>query len=263
MTTVSTRWSIDRRFHPEDKPMRYVQNFPACAFARSGFFLAACLVAAALAGTPALAQSGGDALYAVTYVGISPDWILQGGGALKQYRDQSRKEAGNLEFDVMQETDRPDQFMIVEGWKDEAAFKAHEKGAGASLFNFTLQAIRTAPPNQFLVRPFATAPARTMPAGTVVHMVEHVDIIPPRAAEVQPALKALAEATQKEPGAVRYDIYQVSAPRTNHFAIVGVWTDAKAYDAHEASAQTKAFRAATAPPVRGNLYDQRLYKEIQ
>lgn len=222
---------------------------------------AGCLIAA-LAGMPALAQSPSEPVYAITYVGISTDWTLQGGGLLKQYRDQSLKEPGVLEFAVMQEAGRPDQFMIVEGWKDEAAFKAHEKGANASLFNFTLEAIRTYPPNQFVVRPFATAAAKPAAAGAV-HMIEHVDIIPPRAAEVQPALKALAEASQKEPGALRYDIYQVSAPRTNHFAIVAAWNDAKAYDAHEISPQEKAFRAATVAPVRGNLYDQRIYKDIQ
>jgi quinol monooxygenase YgiN len=225
------------------------------------FFLAAGVVAA-LAGMPAFAQSPSEPVYAITYLGISTDWTLQGSGLLKQYRDQSLKEPGVLEFAVMQEANRPDQFMIVEGWKDEAAFKAHAKGANASLFNFTLEAIRTYPPNQFVVHPFATAAAKPAPAGAV-HMIEHVDIIPPRLAEVQPALKALAEASQKEPHALRFDIYQVSAPRTNHFAIIGAWTDAMAYDAHEVSPQEKAFRAATVAPVRGNLYDQRLYKDVQ
>jgi quinol monooxygenase YgiN len=219
-------------------------------------------VVAALAGTPALAQSPSEPVYAITYLGVSTDWTLQGGGLLKQYRDLSLKEPGILEFAVMQEASRPDQFMIVEGWKDEAAFKAHEKGANASLFNFTLEAIRAYPPNQFVVRPFATAAAKPAAAGAV-HMIEHIDIIPPRAAEIQPALKALAEASQREAGALRFDIHQVSAPRTNHFAIIGAWTDAKAYDAHDVSPQVKAFRAATVAPVRGNLYDQRLYKDLQ
>jgi quinol monooxygenase YgiN len=229
---------------------------------RIEFFLAAGCVVAALADMPALAQPLSEPVYAISYVGISPDWTLQGGGLLKRYRDQSLQEPGVLEFAVMQEASRPDQFMIVEGWKDEAAFKAHEKGANASLFNFTLEAIRTYPPDQFVVRPFATAAAKPAPAGAL-HMIEHVDIIPPRVAEVQRALKALTEASQAEPRALRFDIYQVSAPRTNHFAIVGAWTDAMGHDAHEVSPQVKAFRAATVAPVRGNLYDQRLYKDIQ
>jgi quinol monooxygenase YgiN len=226
------------------------------------FSLAAGCAVAALASMPALPQSLSEPVYAITYVGISPDWTLQGDGLLKQYRDQSLKEPGVVEFVVMQEANRPDEFMIVEGWKNEAAFKAHEKGTNASLFNFALEAVRTYPPNQFVVRPFATAPTKPAPAGAV-HMIEHVDIIPPRAAEIQPALKALAEASQKEPRALRFDIYQVSPPRSNHFAIIGAWTDAVAYDAHEVSPQERAFRAATAAPVRGNLYDQRLYKDIQ
>ena len=230
-----------------------------------GFVVAALLVAtllvAILAGPPARAQSPSEPVYAITYVGISTDWTLQGGGLLKQYRDLSLKEPGVLEFAVMQEVSRPDQFMIVEGWKDEAALKAHEKGPNASLFNFTLEAIRTYPPNRFVVHPFVTATAK--PAAGALYMIDHIDIIPPRAAEVQPALKTLAEASQKEPGALRFDMYQVSAPRTNHFAVISAWTDAKAYDAHEVSPQVKAFRAATVAPARGNLNDQRVYKDIQ
>src|SRR5271156_4805311 len=100
------------------------------------FFSAAACVVAPLAVMPALAQSPSEPVYAITYLGISTDWTLQGGGLLKQYRDASLKEPGVLEFAVMQEASRPDQFMIVEGWKDEAALKAHEKGASASLFKF-------------------------------------------------------------------------------------------------------------------------------
>jgi len=112
------------------------------------------------------------------------------------------------------------------------------------------------------VNPFATAPAKATPAGAV-HVIEHIDIIPPRANEIQPVLKSLAEASVKDPGTLRFDVYQVAAPRVNHFAVVSAYADAKAYDAHEASPQAKAFRAATLPPVRGNLNDQRIYKDIQ
>jgi quinol monooxygenase YgiN len=47
--------------------------------------------------------------------------------------------------------------------------------------------------------------------------------------------------------------------------VVAVWTDAKAFDAHETAAYTLQFRAATAQggrAWRANLYDQRLYKGL-
>jgi quinol monooxygenase YgiN len=88
---------------------------------------------------------------------------------------------------------------------------------------------------------------------------------PAYAAAAQPLVKALAESTKKEAGAVRYDVYRQPPPRINHYEVVSAWTDAKAFDAHETAAHTLLFRAASimgggAP--RANLYDQRLYKAL-
>ena len=76
--------------------------------------LTICLVIGAA--TSAMAQAGGGAVYAMTYLDVSTDWVLQGAALIKRYRDTSRREAGNLEFMVLQETTRPNRFAIVEGW---------------------------------------------------------------------------------------------------------------------------------------------------
>ena len=245
--------------------MRRLQNLPQIA-------AAACLMLGTTLATGAVAQAqpqpqSGE-VHAVTYIDISSDWILQGGGLLKDYRDKSAKEPGNLEFSVMQEVVRPNRFVIVEGWKDDAAFQAHAKGANASLFNFTLEAIREAPPDRHMINTYATAPARGGAGSGAVYMVEHIDFMggdPAYGLAAQPLVKALAEASQKEPGALRYDVYQQPAPRTNHYQVVAVWVDQKAYDAHETAAHTEQFRAATVIPTvpsRANLYDQRIYKPL-
>jgi quinol monooxygenase YgiN len=218
-------------------------------------------VAVAL-GSSVPAQISAEPVYAVTYLDVSTDWILQGSGLMRQYRDASRHQAGNVEFTVMQETGRPNRFVIVEGWKDQAAFDAHEKSADSSLFNFTLEAIRNSPPDRHVLRAFATSSARAEPAGAAIHMVEHVDFQPAFGATAQPVVKALAEASQKEEGVVRYDIYQEPPPHANHYSVVAVWASEGAYDAHEAAAHTRQFRAATVMPGRANLYDQRMYKVL-
>jgi len=230
---------------------------------------AGCLVLATslLAGAPARAQSG-DAVYAVTYIDMSADWILQGGGLLKEFRDQSRKETDNLEFTVAQETARPNRFVIFEGWRDQAAYDAHAKGANASRFNFILEAIRNAPPDRYMLNAFATAPARPSVPGTI-YMLEHIDFMggsPAIVGAAEPLVKALAAGSQKETGVARYDAYQLAKPRLNHFEVISVWADQAAYDAHETGAPERAFRAATTVPVsppRVNLYDQRLYKVVE
>jgi quinol monooxygenase YgiN len=227
-----------------------------------------CATAAALAigiagaiGSSAPSQTG-QPVYAVTYLDVSTDWILQGSGLLKQFRDLSRKQDGNLEFSVMQETDRPNRFVIVEGWKDQAAFAAHGKSADTSLFNFTLEAIRNSPPDQHVLQAFAPGAAPTASGGGAIHMVEHLDYQPAFGATAEPLVKTFAQASQKEQGVVRYDIYQEPPPHTNHYSVVATWTNASAYDAHEQAAHTKAFRAATVMPGHANLYDQRWYKML-
>jgi quinol monooxygenase YgiN len=210
-------------------------------------------------GAPVRAQTG-EAVHAVTYLDVSTDWVVQGAGLIKHYRDLSAKQPGNLEFTVMQEVNRPNRFVIVEGWKDQSAFEAHQKSADASLFDFTLEAIRNSPPNQHVLRDLVTAPARTAPASGAIRLVEHIDFTPPSNAAALPFVKALGEASQKEKGVVRYDIYQEPVPHANHYSVVAVWTDRSAYDAHETAAHTRAYRSATAMPAHANLYDERLYE---
>ncbi|HEY4407395.1 MAG TPA: antibiotic biosynthesis monooxygenase [Xanthobacteraceae bacterium] len=202
-------------------------------------------------------------VYAVTYLDVSTDWVAQGTGLIKQYRELSARQAGNLEFSVMQETARPNRFVIVEGWKDQAAFAAHEKSADAALFNFTLEAIRNSPPNQHVLQNFATAPARAAPGAGAVHMVEHVDFQPAFGTAAPPLVTALAQASQKEEGVVRYDILQEPPPHANHYTVVAEWASRSAYDLHETAAYTRQFRAATVMPGRANLYDQRLYTPLK
>src|SRR5260221_14482256 len=100
-----------------------------------------------------------------------------------------------------------------------------------------------------MLQPFANVPARTAPGSGAIYHVEHVDFLggdPAIAIAAQPLVKALAESSQKEAGAVRYEIYRQPPPRINHYEVVAVWTDAKAFDVHETAAHTLQFRATTA-----------------
>lgn len=94
-----------------------------------------------------------------------------------------------------------------------------------------------------------------------VYAVTHVNTIPnsapagsPTAAQV---LKQFAEATVKEPGCIRFEVLQQS-DRANHFALVGVWKNQKAFDDHEGAAHTKTFREKI-QPMMGSPFDERLH----
>ncbi len=239
----------------------------ARSFMAAAWWTASVVTAAAIAVIPAAqAQTTAEPVYAVTYLDVGASAVAEGVELLKQYRDTSRREAANLEFTVLQEMSRPNRFVIVEGWKDQAAFEAHVKAAAAAQFLDALKPIRNSPPDRHMLQPFANGAARTAPASGALYMVEHVDFMggdPAIAARAAPLVQGLADESRKEAGAVRYEIYRQPPPRINHYEVVAAWTDAKAFDAHETAAHTLQFRAATAqggPAWRANLYDQRLYR---
>jgi quinol monooxygenase YgiN len=237
----------------------------ACGCLATGSLIFATAVAVA---PPGRAQTA-DAVFAVTYLDVDVGAVSQGLGLIEKYRDQSRREGANLEFTVLQETSRPNRFVIMEGWRNQAAFEAHDKGAAKSEFEGALKQIRNSPPDRKMLQPFANASAHRIEPGAL-YMVEHVDFMggnPAAAAAAAPLVTSLAEASQKEAGALRYDIYRMPPPRINHYEVVAAWTDAKAFDAHETAAHTLEFRAAIAhaqggPASRANLYDQRRYRAL-
>ncbi len=107
------------------------------------------------------------------------------------------------------------------------------------------------------------APARSqpVPAPEKVYVVIHVDSIPPDAAAATKLLQQYVVDTRKQPGAVRIEVYVESA-RTNHFAIVEVWQDKPAFEAHEAAAETRQFRERI-QPMLGSPFDERLHQLLE
>ncbi len=230
------------------------------AFGRVAPVLAGSLVIAMAVASGAQAQTGGGAVYNVTYLDVAATSVNQGITLLKKYRESSGHEAGNLEFTVLQETTRPNRFVIFEGWKDQAAFDAHAKGASTSEFQKALTPIRNSPPYQMMQYAFAAPPPRAKPTPGALYMVEHMDFMPTFAASAETQVKALAEHSQKEPSVIRYDAYHW---QDHHYMIVAVWPNGKAFDAHEAAPYTRQFRAAsTVPGGRIDLYEERLYTSI-
>ena len=74
----------------------------------------------------ASAKSGKDPIYVVTHVDVIPPQKDNGVEALKALADDSRKHSGNLQFDVWQQTNRPNHFTVVEAWANRGAFDVHE-----------------------------------------------------------------------------------------------------------------------------------------
>jgi quinol monooxygenase YgiN len=98
--------------------------------------LAMAILAPMLAG-PVRAQ--GNAVYLATYIDVLPNAVVSGVALLKRYRDASRKERGNLRFDVLHEIARPDRFAILEVWQDKAALDGHDKAVSTLRFRDELK----------------------------------------------------------------------------------------------------------------------------
>ena len=69
--------------------------------------------------------SAGDSLFVVTHVDIIPPKKDDGIAALKTLAEPSRKDAGNVRYEVWQQNSRPNHFTLIETWKDEKALQAH------------------------------------------------------------------------------------------------------------------------------------------
>ena len=178
---------------------------------------------------PAGAQTSDVAVYIATYIDVQPSATTQGIALLKQYYEASRAEGGNMGIDLVQETGRPNRFVIIELWKDESSFQAHETASQTVQFRFRLQAIHNSPYDQRVHRGFAIASAPAAAGRDTVSVLTHVDVPPPRREEAEVLLKRLAEESRKEDGNVRYDVFQ-QTQRTNHFTVLATWKDRKTFD---------------------------------
>jgi quinol monooxygenase YgiN len=74
---------------------------------------------------PLQAGPAGDAVYVVTHVDVIPPRKDDGLAAVKQLGEESRRGEGNARFEVLQQTNRPNHFTVVEIWKDAKALETH------------------------------------------------------------------------------------------------------------------------------------------
>jgi len=216
-------------------------------------------VAMSVLGVSPAAFADDPLFYTVTYVEVVPPSTAEGASALRQYGEASRRDPGARRVEVLQRIDRPSHFAVLATWNDQKAFEAHRAATAMTELRDKLQAILASPNDERSHQGLSVAPPVTG-AGTV-WVVTHVDVIPPRKDDGVALLKQLAEDSRKDAGNLRFDVVQ-QASRPNHFTVVEVWTDRKAFDAHGMAAHTRQFRERLAP-MSGSLYDERLYTTLK
>jgi quinol monooxygenase YgiN len=80
------------------------------------------------------AATAQGAIYAVTHVDFIPPKKDEGIAALKELVAPSRQDAGNVRFDVLQQTSRQNHLTVVEIWRDLAALDGHAVAAHTKKF---------------------------------------------------------------------------------------------------------------------------------
>jgi quinol monooxygenase YgiN len=217
----------------------------------------AVIILAPMLAAPARAQ--GSAVYLATYVDVLPNAVVSGAALLAQYRDASRKQDGNLRFDVLHEIARPDRFAILEVWKDQTALDGHDKAASTLHFRKQLKTIASAPYDERIGRAIYVEPAKRESRTGSIYVLTHVDVMPEHLDDCLALLKTMSIDSSRDQGNISYQVLQQPA-LPNHFTVIEAWTSRKALDDHITAAHSRAFRE-TLSPMAGALYDQRFYTQ--
>lgn len=206
------------------------------------------------------AQGAGGAIHVATYVEVAPASVRQASNLLRQYREAGRKEAGNMRVEVGQEMGRPNRFVVLEIWKDQAAFEQHGKAPGTTEVRDKLKTIHQAPYDERVHNTLSVAANEPINASRAIFVVSHVDVPPPRKDDCIAQLNPLSEASRKSSGNLRFEVVQQTT-RPNHFTVIEAWKDRRSYDARGTAEPQRQFRDKLGPML-GALYDERLYRAL-
>ena len=86
-----------------------------------------------------------ERLYVVTHVDVIPPSTAAGRELLKRFADQSRKDAGAIRIEVLEELSRPNHSTVVEVWKDRKAYDDHLAADHTRAFRSRLQPMLGSP----------------------------------------------------------------------------------------------------------------------
>ena len=94
----------------------------------------------------------GQAIFVVTHVDTTPGPQSDGPGLLRRLAEASRKEEGNLRFDVLQHAMRANHFTIVETWRNQQALDAHAVAAHTKQYREAFQPMSGSPLDERLYK---------------------------------------------------------------------------------------------------------------
>jgi quinol monooxygenase YgiN len=218
------------------------------------------LVAVAQAPGPASPSPSPDGQRSVaSYVAVEAGQDAAAVTALKAYAAGVRLDPAAQRVLLLTEIGRPGQFVLLESWRDEAAWLAHAAAPSRRALEQALQSFLLAPFDDRLGLPMQREAPASEPRDAL-HVVLHVDVTGTGIDTMPETLRETAGKALRMPGAIAFEIATQSNKR-NHFTVHEIWASRAAYDAYNASATAKEFRARF-HQVKGAVYDDRLFTQI-
>ena len=96
------------------------------------------------------ASTGRQAVFVIAHVDVTPN--PQVAVLLRRLAEASRREPGNLRFDVVQHTMRANHFTVIEAWRDQQALDAHVAAAHTKRYRDELQPMTGSPLDERVYR---------------------------------------------------------------------------------------------------------------
>jgi quinol monooxygenase YgiN len=207
---------------------------------------------------PAPIRAQDTTVYVVTYIEVVPNAVDTAATLLKSYRNASREESGCQRFDILQEISRPQRFAIFEIWFGATALGDHNMATSTASFYEKMAKIQSAPGDERRNNGLYVGSLPSAPGSNTIYVITHVDLIPESNGKGLALLKAMRDASSREPNNLAYEVLQQSN-RPNHFTIVEMWKNMSALEAHVDAQQTRDSRQALLP-LEGAPYDDRHYE---
>jgi quinol monooxygenase YgiN len=217
------------------------------------------LLVAALAsfGRPAGAQTG-QLQSVVTYVEFKPADTKTGGRVLDDLASQGLASDGVIRFDVLQQVDRRNFFVLFETWSSAQTFAAFQSSSATQALFAQLTPLLEAPLDERDGNLLAGTvnPPSGHASSNQIFVITHVDVDPQFVGQALPVLDTFVSDSASDPGVETFALLSQS-PTANHFQLVEVFAGQHAFDAHVSAQHTVDFRTALLPFI-GAPYDERL-----
>jgi quinol monooxygenase YgiN len=165
---------------------------------------------------------------------------------------KSRREKGNISFELFEPEDGKKDLLSVERWKDRAAFEKHIEFPYVKAFLEHLPAALRDGEKQtaIFMKDLSSTTAKPIPSPqTTKNIISVLSVKQESVATVVNALLDVAKAARSEDGNLVYDVYQdISDPR--RLVVFQRWATPGAFDAHRRQASQKELNESLTQPTR-------------